>query len=486
METPEPTSDLDALINENDFDNVKQYNNINILHKTFTYDKRGNLIGEYQEDELLHGYTFNPMNRLEKAWNKKGEEAEYFYNALGQRTEKNADGETEHYLLDLTKPYHNLLELQKGKQIQTFFWDFNVAVMEDEKRNLQYYLQDDLGSPLRVLYKNGYGEAYGYDEFGTDLYDPEKEQNARKKYGKQGTHQPFGYTGYRYDNISGSYFAQAREYTPEVGRFIGEDINKGNSAIPDTLNPYNYCKNNSLKYVDYDGKVYIIAWSYGSGDAKDFEEYMNKNFDTDLTVDGDTSDWTKDVYDEWDERNSFSRAAHTKAEELIESGVSEDNIEVVRIDNKDDLEKQWEIWKNYDNIEGLDFYSHGYSEGAEVYKGSGDFWTYADTLNFTANAEAIFYGCNTANGKFAQYFANKQHVITYAQIDYASFSHDPVVRQRIKTFDTTLEVYLYPYTWGYKEFRIEFNLFGLTIPYSQFYFNEWNFKGKGKRFEPCE
>ena len=64
---------------------------------------------------------------------------------------------------------------------------------------------------------------------------------------------------------------------------------------------------------------------------------MNKNFDTDLTVDGDTSDWTKDVYDEWDERNSFSRAAHTRAEELIESGVSEDNIEVVRIDNKNRL-----------------------------------------------------------------------------------------------------------------------------------------------------
>jgi len=111
-----------------------------------------------------------------------------------------------------------------------------------------------------------------------------------------------------------------------------------------------------------------------------------------------------------------------------------------------------EVWKSHDNIEGLDFYSHGYAEGAEVYKGIGDFWTYADALNFTANAKAIFYGCNTANGTFAQNFANNQHVITYAQTDYASFSHNPDVRQRIKTFDTTLGVYLYPYTWGYKEF----------------------------------
>lgn len=36
-------------------------------------------------------------------------------------------------------------------------------------------------------------------------------------YDRQGTEQPFGYTGYRYDGISGFYFAQAREYKPEAG-----------------------------------------------------------------------------------------------------------------------------------------------------------------------------------------------------------------------------------------------------------------------------
>ena len=128
--------------------------------------------------------------------------------------------------------------------------------MEDEKRNLQYYLQDDLGSPLRVLYRNGYGEAYGYDEFGTELYESDsiKEEKTRKKYGKQGENQPFGYTGYRYDNISGSYFAQAREYMPEVGRFISEDIIKGTIKVPTTLNHYNYCWDNPLIFLDLDGK----------------------------------------------------------------------------------------------------------------------------------------------------------------------------------------------------------------------------------------
>ena len=224
------------------------------IQKTYTYDKRGNLTGEYQDGDLLHGYAFNSMNRLEKAWDSEGTEAEYFYNALGQRTARSTAEETEEYLLDLTKPYHNLLELHKGKHRQTFYWDMNVSAMEDENRTLQYYLQDELGSPLRVLYRSGSGAAYGYDEFGADLYDPEKNPCAGRQYSRQGEHQPFGFTGYRYDDISGTYFAQAREYQPGEGRFTAEDILRGRNTIPKTLNRYGYCWGNPIQYVDVNGR----------------------------------------------------------------------------------------------------------------------------------------------------------------------------------------------------------------------------------------
>ena len=85
-----------------------------VIHKTYTYDKRGNLTGEYQDGGLLHGYVYDSMNRLQKAWDSQGAEAEYFYNALGQRTGRCTGGGMEEYLLDLTKPYHNLLELRRG------------------------------------------------------------------------------------------------------------------------------------------------------------------------------------------------------------------------------------------------------------------------------------------------------------------------------------------------------------------------------------
>lgn len=32
--------------------------------KSYEYDLRGNLVAEYQGERLLHGYTYNPMNRL--------------------------------------------------------------------------------------------------------------------------------------------------------------------------------------------------------------------------------------------------------------------------------------------------------------------------------------------------------------------------------------------------------------------------------------
>ena len=225
-----------------------------VIHKTYTYDKRGNLTGEYQDGGLLHGYVYDSMNRLQKAWDSQGAEAEYFYNALGQRIGRCTGGGMEEYLLDLTKPYHNLLELRRGEHRQTFYWDMNVSAMEDENRIIQYYLSDELGSPLRVLYRNGNGDTYGYDEFGVDLYDPEAEQYAGKRYSRQGERQPFGYTGYRHDDISGTYFAQAREYQPEVGRFVAEDVIKGRGAMPRTLNQYGYCLGNPLRYVDFNGK----------------------------------------------------------------------------------------------------------------------------------------------------------------------------------------------------------------------------------------
>lgn len=139
------------------------------------------------------------------------------------------------YLLDLTKPYHNLLGVERNGTSQTFYYDNNITAME-ENGHFHYYLADELGSPLRVSNwdtpENGAAGkpnylTYGYNEFGNDPGKELEQAGLPNPYSRQGEDQPFGYTGYRYDNVSSTYFAQAREYQPKTGRFTAEDIING-------------------------------------------------------------------------------------------------------------------------------------------------------------------------------------------------------------------------------------------------------------------
>jgi len=83
--------------------------------------------------------------------------------------------------------------------------------------------------------------------------DRGREISFEGRYSRQGVKQPFGYTGYRYDSVGDTYFAQAREYQPAHGRFLAEDIRRGRTAIPKTRNRYGYCWNNPVGMVDLNG-----------------------------------------------------------------------------------------------------------------------------------------------------------------------------------------------------------------------------------------
>ena len=253
-----------------------QYNALNQLvserqgeiRKEYGYDKRGNLTAILENGAWKKRYVYGAMNRLEEAVDAAGKQARYQYNGLGHRVGKQegvlpkeklekldpqrrvgmeiGNSRQITYTLDLTRQYYNLLERTEESQSQRYFWDGNVAAYEENgERN--YYLQDELGSPLRIEDSAGtIKESYGYGAFGEDLY-----QN-------QGEMQPFGYTGYQRDEIAGTYYAQAREYLAENGRFAEQDLIVGFVEYPETLNRYSYCWNNSLIYADYNGEFPTI------------------------------------------------------------------------------------------------------------------------------------------------------------------------------------------------------------------------------------
>ena len=241
-------------------------------NKTYEYDKRGNLIGISDRGKRVRAYEYDITGRIGLSYSKSGKARSYSYDGLGNRIgikeyefERGGYGESksidifkldlsqkepihcEEYILDRTKAYHNLLQnktIKKGVQaIQSYVWDFNVAYMEEGEKDYTY-LQDELGSTIRLLEQGEESQTiYGYDEFGEDTYCT------------QGHLQPFGYTGYRYDSVAGTYFAQAREYVAGVGRFAGEDWIKGEIYYPTSLNQYGYCLGNPLALIDYNGKT---------------------------------------------------------------------------------------------------------------------------------------------------------------------------------------------------------------------------------------
>ena len=246
-------------------------------NRKYSYDKRGNLKSVLSGGELIRGYEYDTSDRLGLSYDFSGRTKSYIYDGLWNRIGDNEyivekdDLEDfskdilqeldivseEEYLLDITRSYHNLLQKNEKfrniKHSQSFIWDYNTAFME-EKDKTYAYLQDELGSPIRLLELGETGETkqmvYGYDEFGVDTYKT------------QGKIQPFGYTGYRHDKVADTYFAQAREYIPSVGRFGGEDWIKGNIEKPFSLNQYGYCWGNPIGLVDRDGKTPEMASNY--------------------------------------------------------------------------------------------------------------------------------------------------------------------------------------------------------------------------------
>ena len=183
------------------------------------------------------------------------------YNGLGYRTSQEINCLTENnaetpqkrieYITDMTRQYHNLLQMttwdyQNAEPVyQKFIWDRNVVGLEKD-RSKNFYLLDDLGSPMELLEEDGrIAESYAYDEFGASIY--------RTKDIFKNSLQPFGFTGYQMDETDGLYFAQTRRYDAGTGRFVSEDFMKGILEVPFTLNNYTYCWNNPLGLVDLNG-----------------------------------------------------------------------------------------------------------------------------------------------------------------------------------------------------------------------------------------
>jgi RHS repeat-associated protein len=116
----------------------------------------------------------------------------------------------------------------------------SASYSEDER---YYYYHDILGSVVGCSDVSGKRYArVEYDEFGNIR---------RREWGLKGI---FLHTGHEWDAETDLYYFGARYYNPFLGRFITEDPVAGLADMPQTLNPYAYCLNDPLNYVDERGE----------------------------------------------------------------------------------------------------------------------------------------------------------------------------------------------------------------------------------------
>ena len=231
----------------------------------FEYDKRGNAIHKSTEGvskTVSVSYTYGANNRLIQAVKNtdgKSLTARYAYNGLGMRVSRATDAGSIDYVLDQTKMYNNLLEsiqvdgqdsMSNPIESEDYTWLGNELVMADETA----ILSGRLGTPERVAGASEH--AFGYDEFGMPEVVKIPETTKLPEIAGE---LPLGFTGYMRDDISDTLFAQAREYMPEIGRFMGRDILKGRVEQPRSLNEYAYCHNDPVGFVDLNGMDAILV-----------------------------------------------------------------------------------------------------------------------------------------------------------------------------------------------------------------------------------
>ena len=376
--------------------------------RNYSYDHRGNLLSVTSGEGVLRAYGFDAANQMSSSMGMTDgtiQKAVYQYNGLGHRmgqsiaTGDAAPARTIRYTLDLTRQYHNLLQKTGNGPDQTYFWDGNVAGMEEEGRD-HFYFQDDLGSPMRLTDEAGRSEdAYGFDEFGNDIW------TAKDIF--QDSMQSFGFTGYQMDSAGGLYFAQARRYDSGIGRFVSEDIMRGHIAVPFTMNHYSYCWNRPMDLVDLNG-MWPEDPTAGVTKALTDMQRCDKPVSYIFYTTGEGSD--------------FSKQAEWKAEQLESI---DKNVVMVPIESADDFVNGWNNMgitpDGIADIEDVEIYTHSNATTFIFVDGSE-----TEALNFTGksrkgnkikrvadlsykNIDVVnIYGCNSGN--LSEYVRNNANI----------------------------------------------------------------------------
>ena len=231
----------------------------------YVYDVNGNLSSKTAKVASactggITSYTWDAEDRLERIDLPGGGFAEYRYDGLGRRIEKDVSGTITRYIYDGSAI---LLEYDGSNVLLTRYThgpeiDDPVMIERDldasgtfELTEIFFYHTDGLGSVTDLIDSTGaVARSLVYDSYGGITQDT------------GGVAQPFAYTGRELDAESGLYFYRARYYDPATGRFLSQDP-IGFAAGDENL--YRYVFNSPVNLIDPDGRFTLEIDASGTG-----------------------------------------------------------------------------------------------------------------------------------------------------------------------------------------------------------------------------
>ncbi len=217
----------------------------------YSYDNSGRVLSDG-----VRSYSYNNAGRIKKIINGS-QSGSYYYNALGQRVKKTANGQSIYFNYDesgqLIGEYNS-----NGNAVREYIYLGNqpIALFSSEKENevLQIHT-DHLGTPRAVTNANKQtlwkweGDAFGSQS-------PQVET----------VKMPLRMAGQYFDSESELFYNYFRYYDPKTGRYVTSDP----IGLEGGLNTFGYVGGSPLLGVDPYG---LIKWK-GTGVIKSAGKYV--------------------------------------------------------------------------------------------------------------------------------------------------------------------------------------------------------------------
>ena len=228
--------------------NLNQYTKVGGTSRS--HDKNGNLT-----DDGTNTYEYDYKNQIVRVKQSSTTIAEYKYDALGRRVEKDDQTNVERYIYSADET----IQVFDGSDVFVRSFVFGAVIDEvlmleqadvldyDSDTNTtestrSYYHRNALGSVMEITDANeAVAVSYRYDPYGAVTITRNSTTQSTDPLGN-----PWMYTGRFTDEETGLYYYRARYYSPETGRFLQRDP----LGYAPGANLYSYVKVAPTRLVD--------------------------------------------------------------------------------------------------------------------------------------------------------------------------------------------------------------------------------------------